>query len=156
MVNGNVGFGKDEMCSYKHTHNGAVHIHATFHIKGTISFSNTAQGTVATISAKGVTAAGNFVDVKFNGVANLVVNGKTQKEKPFRLPRTKLFMHETGTYPLGFTSFLLPQKGNVEIQIQAGYSFSSVEGAGAPTPSSLTRTISIPVFNQKKFYFHQK
>jgi|GEM_PF-1870727 hypothetical protein len=25
MVNGNVGFGKDEMCSYKHTHNGAVH-----------------------------------------------------------------------------------------------------------------------------------
>tara|TARA_R100000750_G_scaffold43554_3_gene29067 strand:- start:11099 stop:11305 length:207 start_codon:yes stop_codon:yes gene_type:complete len=25
VVNGNVGFGKDEMCSYKHTHNGAVH-----------------------------------------------------------------------------------------------------------------------------------
>ena len=25
MVIGNVGFGKDEMCSYKHTHNGAVH-----------------------------------------------------------------------------------------------------------------------------------
>ena len=25
MVNGNVGFGKDEMCSYKHTHNSAVH-----------------------------------------------------------------------------------------------------------------------------------
>jgi len=24
MVNGNVGFGKDEMCSYKHTHNSAL------------------------------------------------------------------------------------------------------------------------------------
>ena len=26
MVNGKVGFGKERMCSYKHTHNGAVHI----------------------------------------------------------------------------------------------------------------------------------
>jgi hypothetical protein len=25
MVNSKVGFGKDEMCSYKHTHNGVVH-----------------------------------------------------------------------------------------------------------------------------------
>jgi len=25
MGYGKVGFGKDEMCSYKHTHNGAVH-----------------------------------------------------------------------------------------------------------------------------------
>ena len=25
MVNGKVGFGKERMCSYKHTHNGAVH-----------------------------------------------------------------------------------------------------------------------------------
>ena len=29
-MHGKVGFGKDRMCSYKHTHNSAVHIKQTF------------------------------------------------------------------------------------------------------------------------------
>lgn len=129
-----------------------VGLHGSYHAKGAVTFSNSSNGVVANISATGLTTAGQFGDVNFGGNVSLVVNGQVQSTQSFQLPSS--YIYETGTYPLGSTSFLLPQNGSVSLQLQIGYSFSAPEGRSVPMPGTMSRTISIPVYNRPIQYLN--
>ena len=121
-------------------------LNGTFHVKGTIQFSQSKKGTIATIFANGLTSVDGLGQVTFGGSAGLSVDGNIVQKGGFSRPRNLIY--QTGTHPLGSVSFLLPRTGNnVGINLNVGYTLRTAEGRAA---ANMSRLLNIPILNSSK------
>lgn len=117
----------------------------SFRVKGSYRVSRNPDGTWSVHEgASGSTPANLAGDVTFSGNANLIINGESMKGHSFVV--LKSLIYETGMTPIGLTSFTLPAKGTVQLQLNISYKFSAPEDVAVPMPG-LNRAINIPLYN---------
>jgi len=132
-VHGKVGFGKERMCSYKHTHNSAVHIIAN------VGSSVLAEGEVSTSNSPNIQGAVNG-DLKIKqefGLAYIV--GLSYKHK--FIDRQGKILNETHSATLGVlgvlgTTFEWDSSGTLQ-NIYFGVDVSGNIGVGIGASGSL-------------------
>ena len=123
-----------------------VGVNGTYKIKTGFSISYFKGKTILNISATGTTSAKYAGDIDFFGNATLLVNGTKQ----FTTKLTKSpFGHiiQSGYYEIGGASIVLPNHGDIKVQINSGYTLFTNDGPIVPYPYTTTITVPIPKYN---------